>query len=240
MKILFIDIECSPMVTLSWGRYKQNAFVVKAESELLSASWKFKGDAEVSGAHCSSNKTRKALLKKLAKLIDRADVVVGHNAEGFDVKRINTWCDKYGVKRLGHVRVVDTLREVKKHYYLSSRRLGDVCEYFGLGKKLDNGGGATFDAAMQGDKAALDLMLLYNKQDIVLSEALYDFMLPRIDSHPNVALAQGRPRGCNKCGSPRLRSHGWSYTKTKKIRRYNCLDCGGRVSGKAFDIKKGS
>ena len=226
MKILFCDIESSAIEALVWGRYEINTAKVTRESELISAAWRFRGGAIDS--ECRKNGKRgsdKKVAKRFWKALDEADIVIGHNVTKFDRRKANTFFAKYGLGPPSSYQIVDTLKVTKANFVLSSYKLDDVCEYFGLGKKLKHPGIDMWDDCMKGDKAALEMMEKYNRHDVVLAEALYDFLLPWVNNHPNVALMTQRPNTCPNCGSDRFKSRGIGYTKTQAYRRYQCTDC---------------
>lgn len=235
----FFDIETSPLVALVWGRYQQNAAKVLQESELLTAAWQFGNEKKPKSIRRDAVP---GVMGQLWEVLDRAEVVIGHNIQKFDRKKMNTFFAKCGLPPVSDYQIIDTLTEVKKNFALSSNRLGDVCEYFGLGKKAETGGIDLWDAARLGDKKALVALEKYNKHDVTLVKLLYEFLLPWIQNHPNVTLMTPRlTGGCPTCGSSKLKSYGRRYTKTQAYRRFRCLECGkfsrSRVALKV-DLKK--
>ena len=67
----------------------------------------------------------------------------------------------------------------------------------------------------------------YNRNDVVLLEAIYEKMRPWILQHPNYGLIDepGIPV-CTNCGSGHLQRRGFARTTLNKYARYQCMECG--------------
>ena len=87
IKILYTDIETSPNLGYVWQFFKANLGLnqIKEHMHVMSfaAIW---GDDEDSKAMYFENRRNddKKITKEFLKLLDEADVVVGHNVEMFD------------------------------------------------------------------------------------------------------------------------------------------------------------
>ena len=79
---------------------------------------------------------------------------------------------------------------------------------------------------MQGNKSAWNKMIQYNKQDVILLEAVYEKFKPYITNHPNLGLYQQKDFACPNCGSIHLQRRGFNRTKTNTYQRYQCQSCG--------------
>lgn len=245
-KVLLYDIETSPNVSYTWGKYDQMVIDFKKEWELLSFSYKWLNEKKVS---CLTrldfkDSTDKSLTKALWKMLDKADVVVAHNGDHFDNKKARA---KFIQHRLGPTSPfasVDTRKVAKNHFQFNSNKLDDIGKLLGLGRKVRiTQGFQLWLDCMAGKKKAFKEMAKYNKQDVRLLERVYLAMLPWMDKHPNIALMSGKPKACPKCGSKHLQSRGTSYTKTSSFQRFQCQDCGGwckaRKSNKVKSDKAG-
>jgi len=81
---------------------------------------------------------------------------------------------------------------------------------------------------MAGDAKAWATMRKYNMFDVVITEQLYDIILPWIDGHPNKALYDGdvsKPV-CQRCGSTKLTRQGFAYTALAAYQQWKCGGCG--------------
>ena len=79
---------------------------------------------------------------------------------------------------------------------------------------------------MAGKEKAWNLMRKYNKQDVVITEKLYDKLLPWIPNHPNKGLHDDIDDACPNCAGTDLRREGFAYTSLGKYQQYQCRDCG--------------
>ena len=228
MKILFLDLETSPHQGYSYGpKYETSIIKYTRHGELLSVAWKWLGKKKLHGVKRVNYVlgTDKPLAEALWKAMDEADVIIGHNIDKFDKRTANTYFAKFNLPPPSNYFTIDTLKVVRKNFALPSYKLDDVCQYFGLGKKLGTGGFDLWDACMNSDIKALEKMLRYNKHDVFLLEPLYNFLLPWIPNHPNMALINDRPGACPICLHTKFKSIGWRYTKTQKYRRFRCTKC---------------
>jgi len=225
-KILFFDVETSPSLGYVWQKWETNVIEFKQEWDILSFAFKWQGDRAV---HVQSQRAQSetSVLKKLWKVLDAADVVVAHNGKSFDVKKTNARFISVGMPPPSPYKLVDTKIEAKKYFNFSSNSLNDLGKQFKLGKKVSHTGFEMWLGCMNGESASWDLMEKYNKQDVVLLEAVYNKLLPWMDTHPNVSHIVGRPEGCPKCGSKHLQARGKVRTKTQVYRSFQCQSCGG-------------
>lgn len=226
-KILFYDLETSPIIGHSWGTYEQNIFGIQKDSEILSVAWCWKGEKEI---HCRSQKDfggERGLLLCLKKILGKADVVVSHNGIKFDNKKANTRFVKHGLGPVKPYQNVDTLREARKHFVFPGNRLEDLARFFGFPGKIKTGGTDLWLACMAGSGSAWKKMKRYNMGDIPPLMHVYEKLLPWMNSHPNLALIANRPKGCPKCTFGQLEARGFTYTQTSVYRKYQCKACRG-------------
>ncbi len=132
---------------------------------------------------------------------------------------------------------VDLLNVARQQFKFPSNKLDYVAQALGLGSKTSHTGFDLWVRCMAGEDKAWSLMRKYNKQDVVLTEKLYDKLLPWIKSHPSVPLHDGnRNDACTNCGSEDLKRDGYAMTNVGKYQRYQCRDCGKYLrSGKRID-----
>ena len=83
---------------------------------------------------------------------------------------------------------IDLLQSVRSRFRLTSNKLDFVAQFLGLGQKTKHKGMQLWKDCIDGDAAAWEVMEEYNKQDVVLLEDLYLYLLPWISNHPNLGL----------------------------------------------------
>lgn len=232
-KILFFDIETTPLTAYSWGpKWKTNLIECIKPMQIMSFSAKW-----LDGTHTTKGWPNykeykpgtlndRALVEEIHVFLNRADVVVSHNGKDFDIKVVNARFMAHGISPPLPYKVVDTKTEAKKYLRLYSHSLGDLCAYFDIGSKIQHEGFSLWTRCMAGDSKAWKTMLQYNKHDVTMLEQLYLRLRPWMTNHPNVGMY--RPGVvCPKCGSENLVWEGWYRNKTTKYHAFSCRDCGG-------------
>lgn len=225
--ILVFDLELSPLIGAAWNPYDTNLIHIFKDSELLSFAYQWYGEKTVTVKARTDykDKTDKALAKDLWALFQRADILIGHNIDAFDVKRAN---ERFLVHRLGdpsHYRTIDTLKVYKRRFKGTKNSLNYICQTHGIGSKVEHQGAPLWIDCMNGDPKAWKLMKKYNKQDVVMTTKLYEFLLPWIDNHPNMSVMLERPC-CPNCGVNNSYSDGRRWSQGAEYRRLRCKACG--------------
>ena len=87
---------------------------------------------------------------------------------------------------------------------------------------------------MNGNRESWKMMEKYNRQDTVLTEALYDKLMPWITNHPVRALYDGVNTLQCRCGAgpDNLIRQGYAYTNVSKFQQYSCKKCGSWFRGR--------
>lgn len=233
-KILLLDIETKPMESFFWRLYDEQGgmAMLKADWCILAWSAKWLDDKEIMYSDQSKAKDiedEKKILEKLWKLLDEADVVIGHNAKKFDIKRINTRLKKHKFKPPSPYRVIDTLVEARKHFAFSSNKLEDLANFLGCkAKKLVKRkfpGFSLWRECLLGNKEAWKEMELYNKQDVIVLEEVYKELDPWINVINFNVFNEGEDHVCS-CGSKDLKKNGTDKTNSGVFQRWKCTNCG--------------
>lgn len=232
-KILLIDIENTPLVSYTWGRYEQNVVDVTQESYILSFAYKWLKDSKTHvialddyiGNKSNTNDSIK-FIQDIHKIMSEADIIIGQNSDAFDLKHINTRFIYYGLSPIPPHKSIDTLKVARKYFKFSSNKLNDLGKRLGLGEKVETGGFKLWLGCMQGDSKSWKLMKNYNKNDVILLEKVYLKLLPWIRNHPVIGLYTNGGKCCANCGSKSLQSRGLSRNKTTVYRRFFCNSCG--------------
>ena len=127
----------------------------------------------------------KSLVKELWRLLDRADIVCGHNSDKFDIKKLNTRFLLYKLPPPRPYKTLDTLKIAHKYFSFDSNKLNDIGQYTDEGQKLDHEGFPLWEKCMWGDKRAFNKMCKYNRQDVLLDEKVLKRFEPWI-SYPKI------------------------------------------------------
>lgn len=250
-RILILDIETAPTLAWTWRRFKENIGQnqVVQEGYVLTWSAKWLGEDNVVSdslhnypLHMDAEDD-KPLIASIYKLLDEADVVIAHNGDRFDMPTLNSRMVYHGFNPPKPYKTVDTLKILKNKFRFPSNSLNSVCEYLGLGNKVDTGGFELWARCMRGDIEAFKQMLEYNVYDVVLLEELYIKIAPWYTQHVNISNFKPRDKmACTVCTSTDLKKDGTVSTNVSIFDAYQCQNCGhwnrGRVNIKTKDEMK--
>ena len=241
MKVLVYDLETAPMLSYHWGRWKQNIGPAMTEQEGYVQCYcaKWLGDDKMYydglNLHGNSISDEKYVVASLHRLLDEADAVITFNGNRFDIPVVNTALIKHGFWPPSPSKSIDLFRVVKSRFRFSSNSLNAVCEQLDLGQKAQTGGWQLWKGCMDGDAESWAKMQEYNEQDVLLTERLYDRLLPWINNHPNVNMYDHLTNDrCPNCGSVHIVKNGTEYLATGAYQRYKCQDCGTNMRGKTM------
>lgn len=232
MRIVNLDLETSPIISFNWGIYEQNAIEVVQDWQILCFAYKWLDEkrAHVIGQDDFKNYVPgklddKNVVEAILGILEAADVVIGHNSDQFDLKKINARLMFHGFPPPSPYKKLDTKKIARKYAGFTSNKLDDLGDTLSIGRKLQTGGFETWKGCMRGEPKAWRKMKRYNRQDVLLDEQVYLKFLPWIDNHPSVSLADGKPDNCPKCGEGPMRRRGLYYTKVAQVVNYQCMNC---------------
>jgi DNA polymerase elongation subunit (family B) len=238
-RILLFDIETAPNLGWIWGKYEQNVIEYVSEWYTLCFVAKWLGEKKLI-THALPDYTARykkdreddyAVVKAMWELLDEADVVVAHNGDRFDIRKMNARFAFYKMPPPSPYKTVDTKKVAKRYFMFNSNKLNDLGEHLGLGQKVDTGGFELWKGCMEGKKSAWRLMIKYNKQDVKLLEKVYLHLRQWMTNHPNINLVDEKENACPICGSEKMQKRGFGTTRVCKYQRYQCQDCGGWSRG---------
>ena len=225
VKVYTVDIETTPLLVRTWSMWKPTiqASNIIEDRRILCIAWKEVGAKSARSSRVGAGKTEREMIAEFRAAIDDADILVGHNLDGFDMKHVTAKLIEYDLPPFQKLHTIDTLKEVRRVAKFSSNRLDFLC-----GKLL---GSAKHDTDMQlwidcmaGDEKALDRMERYCRNDVVITEALYLKLRPYFRNHPNIA-----PSGsmaCPRCASEAATVRKAYRTKAGVERAHvHCLAC---------------
>lgn len=235
-KILLLDIETLPNLVTSWG-LKVNGWLpaenIVQERTIISAAWKWLDvpqvkSASVLSAPGSKEHPDRGILRKLHKVLNQADAVVGHYIDRFDMPWIKGRMFMQGMTPPKPVIQIDTCKLARQHFYLNSAKLDYLGKQLGVGNKIKT----EYDLwkrCMLGDPEAIRQMVTYNEEDVRLLERVYLKMRPYVVAKLNRALfAQNeddQDRTCPACQEVALRKMGHTYSRVQVRQNYQCQKC---------------
>ena len=238
-KRLFYDIETSFCQGHFWRPgYNQTVLPsqILKQAQIICISWKWEGEDKIHNVNWGlAKQCDKALLKRFIKELDKADEIVAHNGDRFDIKWIRTRALFHGLSMRNHYNSIDTLKLCKSYLKLPSNTLAEACKYFGLVQKKDPGGMQTWiDIIFNKDKKAMKNMIDYCDGDIASLESLYVKLKPYVKHKVNYAVLRGHEKfHCPECS--RLATHNKNYTTAAGTQQHY-MRCGDVKCLKVFKI----
>lgn len=243
-RILIFDIETAPMEVYVWGLYKQTIPPDNIINDWFIIGWSGKWLFEPSIASDivtpeeALAKSDVRILRGMWDLLEEADIIIAHNGEKFDARKLNARFITNGMTPPSSYHLIDTMKESKRHFAFSSYKLDYINKILGLECKKET----TFKLwkrCVQGDEEALYEMNEYNEQDTRILEDLYVKLRPWIKSHPNLGLYMDTDKSvCPNCGNENLSWKGFYYTPAGRFRSFRCNSCGAIGRSRYSDLSK--
>lgn len=243
-KILFLDIETTPLEVLLWDTGKQYVghSAIEKDRSVLSWSAKWKGSKEVMYHDTRGRRDKRddrLVVKSAYRVLSEADVVIWQNGKRFDEKVLNSRFLKYGLGEASTFQSVDTLQILKQRFKLPSYSLGYVVEFLKVGAKFTQrpegyNGMELWRKCLDGDPKGFRVMEKYNSMDVIILEKVWDVISPwargvnyvnrnlyvEVDSKGE--MKQGYT--C-QCGSTEFYRNGYSETTTGRYLKWGCKVC---------------
>jgi hypothetical protein len=237
-KVVLFDVETSPCKVWAFRLGKtyltHDKICAGERFDIITLAWKVLGEKKVHTLDWGLKKQDSGpMIEQFTKVLEDADLCVGHNSIAFDVKQVNTARLLHGQAPIAWPNAQDTLKELRKHFYLPSNRLDYVTKLlFGAGKDS-----MSFDDWVaikeRKDPKALAKMIKYNIKDVLLLEKLFLRIRPWIQAKP--ILPRTDAEECPSCGSKKSRSKGRRLLRNKFYQRRVCLACGHTFTGSKIE-----
>lgn len=232
--ILYFDVETSPMEVYTHyigHKVSINPCQIKKHKRIICISYNFSTDPPDKVRRLNfdiKNQDDTEMLKKFNEIARKADLLLGHNGQNFDVKEIRSaialrglaeaWCE---------TPCLDTLKDYRRMFRFPSNRLDAIGQHLELGKKNSTNFQLWIDVA-QGKRAALKEMGEYCDQDVILLRQIHERLRPYVkQTAMEYNLLQGVVTGepkC-KCGNGDRRLFVKDGTKAKRELRYQRYRC---------------
>lgn len=221
MNVLFLDIEASNLsasvgYTLAIG-YK---WANEKKAHVLTL-------ADYPGSK-STDDTK--LLAAFRPIFEKADLVVHHFGDYYDIPFLQTRMLIHKMKPLPRVATVDTWRIAKKRLKFHSNRLDAILKTLGCPYAKTPLDGNVWIDASAGDRKALRYVAKHCYFDVLVLEWVYNAIKSVWDQHPAL---YGKEK-CNSCGGQDFRSDGVRVTTANTYRRLTCKKCGATKKGKVI------
>jgi len=234
-RILILDIETAPLQAYVWGIWQQNVSLEAIQSDWFIISWAAKWlfeDKVYSGVLTPKEVVKqddKGIIKGIWELLNKADCVIAHNGQKFDIPKLNSRFLLHKLNPPLPYQQIDTLVHIRRQFGFSSNKLDYVNKLLNLPRKVEHEGMELWCKCMKGDKAALDKMIEYNIGDVRILEDTYLRIRAWIKPHPNLGLhiLDEHQHCCPTCGSAEMKEQGKDYhTTANTYELLRCDNCG--------------
>jgi len=229
-KILLFDVETSFYHFVGWGTYKQfiQHHQITKHQYIISwaAKWLYDDNvqSDIVTPEESKNRDDKRVLQSIHKLLDEADIVIGHNGDRFDLRKLRWRFISNEMKPPSPFKIIDTLKVARREFFAPSYKQDFLTKYFKLENKLSTEFQLWIDCEA-GIQERLDEMAEYNKHDVIGLEQMYLKIRPYIHNHPNLGVLMDKDV-CPTCGADDIIETDAEYlTSANKFPVYRCDSC---------------
>lgn len=183
--ILYIDIETSKSLYYNYGRKVPTGYLRSADrvKEWFMISWaaSYVGCDNVYSQIVTPTQAREwddsDIVLRLNEIMQSAEIIAGHNVDGFDLKKINTRFKKHNLPPITGKRTIDTLKIARSKYSLESNKLDYISKWLGVNGK-DEITDDDWRRVFTGHKETLDKIIKYNRGDVINGKKVLIEMLP--------------------------------------------------------------
>ena len=232
IKRLFFDIETSPMIVYSW-RIGYNLSLqydnIIEPVRVICISYKWEGSNEVYNIRWNAeNRDDKKLIEEFVSIADRADEIIYHNGDRFDLPHLRTRAIYHRIPMRHNYRTLDTLKKSRGGFKFPNNKLDSIARFLSVGQKLPHSGFSMWKECMDGNKEALDEMCNYCDIDVVVLEDVYVVLRDYIKNNTHVGVHNGGHKSdCPSCGdeNPVLIKNDVTPAGTIK-KQMECSNCG--------------
>lgn len=168
------------------------------------------------------------MLRAVFDLYDQADIAITYNGIGFDNKHLTSGWTELALGRPSTWRDIDLLRVARQSQGWESKTLDAVCKRLGIDAKNDKYQVEVAREAMAGVVKQQRKLKRYNANDVDITGAVYERLLPFVKSHPHVAPTLGLDKPtCPRCGNTDVKRAGVYSPGVLNYPEYTCSVCKG-------------
>lgn len=175
---------------------------------------------------------RKQFLRKVHRLMEQADIIVGHNVDNADIPWLRGDLHiEAALPPLPPFKTVDTLKVLRREFKSGApfKSLDAFCQIVGIPAKTDRYDRESMERAASGKSTEdRERLTAYCVGDVIATQGLYDFLRGHIKNHPALFMdGKDKMTICHRCGhdtEPIARRY-VANIMTYSMRK--CVACGG-------------
>jgi len=238
-KTLIFDVETAPVLAWIWRTGHKISVshdqIKKGQRfDIICVCYKWADESKIYSLDWGINKQDSTkMIEEFSKIIEKADTIIGHNCDRFDIKQVNTQRLLKGMPPINWPTSNDTLKQFRKYFALPSYKLDYIANILlSTGKDRMNFQD-WIDIVEDKNPKALQKMISYCSKDVKLLDSVFKkaskFFKPKV--HVGVMNSLQSRLSCPDCGSTESRSKGRQYTATRVYQQRVCLECGRHYQG---------
>lgn len=217
----------------AWTGKRIHADDVAEWPRTICAAWKWYDSADVSFAAEWQVGGYDGFMRAVWDVFDRADLIIGHNADRFDARHLMGGWAEMGLPAPSPYKIVDTLKIARGSFAYESNTLDALNKRLGIDSKTDKYDVKIARAAVNGDKEAQAQLESYNRGDIVASEALFDRLRPYARNIPHLGMWSDDELACPSCGHTMTATGKTVHANVQRYEHLHCDNCGAHARGTA-------
>jgi hypothetical protein len=175
-KVLFYDIETSYNIVKSW-RVGYNMTIqpgdIISERKIICVSYKWLGEDKVHNLSWNHKQDDIVLIERFIDVLNKADLIVAHNGEGYDLPWIRTRALLHNIPMRINYKQFDTLKVCRRKFNFNSNKLDYISEFLGFGNKIKTDMSLWDDIILRKSDESLQKMIEYCNKDVELLEKVY-------------------------------------------------------------------
>lgn len=189
--ILYIDIETSKSLYYNYGQKVPSKYLniddLVHEWYMISWAASYVDNDNVWSKIVTPKQAKEwddsKLVEKLHGLMSSAEIIAGHNIDGFDIKKCNTRFQAHGLPPIVGKKTIDTLKVARKVYAFESNKLDYISQWLKIDGKdhIDN---SDWLKAMAGHRNTLRKIHKYNRNDVINGKAVLMELMPAANKKP--------------------------------------------------------
>ena len=215
----------------AWTGKRIHADDVKEWPRTICAAWKWYDEEDVEFAAEWQVGGYDGFMRAVWEVFDRADLIIGHNADRFDARHLMGGWAEMGLPAPSPYKVIDTLKIARGTFAYESNTLDALNKRLGIDAKTDKYDSRVAKAAVAGDKEAQDRIRFYNMGDIAASEALFDRLRPYARNIPHLGMWTDDEMACPSCGHTMTATGRTVHANVQKYEHLRCDNCGAHARG---------
>ena len=215
----------------AWTGKRIHADDVKEWPRTICAAWKWYDQENVEFAAEWQVGGYDGFMRAVWEVFDRADLIIGHNADRFDARHLMGGWAEMGLPAPSPYKVVDTLKIARGTFAYESNTLDALNKRLGIDAKTDKYNAQIAKDAVNGDIPSQRILEEYNRGDIVASEALFDRLRPYARNIPHLGMWTDDALACPSCGHTMTATGKTVHANVQRYEHLTCPNCGSHARG---------